>query len=89
MNARRPARACGLVLPLLLAGGWASGCGDSPAERPVRLEITAPIDAAVVRGGRVGGSFNRRARACSSSAGPPVLLGVSSARWSLSGWDRT
>lgn len=53
MNARRPARACGVVLPLLLAGGCASGCGDSPAERPVRLEITAPMDAAVVRDGSV------------------------------------
>ena len=53
MNARRPARACGLVLPLLLVGGWASGCGDSPAQRPVRLEITAPADAAVVHDGRV------------------------------------
>lgn len=51
-NARRPARACGLVL-LLLAGGCASGCGDSPAERPVRLQITAPADAAVVRDGSV------------------------------------
>lgn len=48
INARRAARACGLVLPLLFAGGWASGCGDSPAQRPVRLEITAPTDAAVV-----------------------------------------
>jgi hypothetical protein len=48
INARRAARACGLVLPLLLASGWISGCGDSPAERPVRLEITAPTDAAVV-----------------------------------------
>jgi hypothetical protein len=48
MNARRRGRACGLVLPLLLAGGCASGCGDSPAQRPVRLEITAPTDAAVV-----------------------------------------
>ncbi len=53
MNARRPARACGLVLPLLLAGGWASGCGDDPPERPVRLEITAPADAAVVQDGTV------------------------------------
>jgi hypothetical protein len=51
MNARRPARACGLVLPLLLAG--ASGCGDRPADRPVRLEITAPTDAAVVHDGSV------------------------------------
>jgi hypothetical protein len=48
-NARWPARACGSVLLLLLAGGCASGCGDSPAKRPVRLEITAPADAAVVR----------------------------------------
>lgn len=46
-------RARGLVLPLLLVGGWASGCGDSPAQRPVRLEITAPTDAAVVRDGSV------------------------------------
>jgi hypothetical protein len=53
MNARRRGRACGLVLPLLLAGGCASGCGDSPAQRPVRLEITAPTDAAVVRDGSV------------------------------------
>ncbi len=48
MNARRRAGALGLALPLLLVGGWASGCGDSEAERPVRLEITAPTDAAVV-----------------------------------------
>jgi Glucodextranase, domain B/PASTA domain len=48
MNARRRARACGLALPLLLACGCASGCGDSPDQRPVRLEITAPTDAAVV-----------------------------------------
>jgi hypothetical protein len=53
MNARRPARARGLVLPLLLAAGWASGCGDDPAQRPVRLEITAPADAAVVHDGTV------------------------------------
>jgi hypothetical protein len=53
MNARRRGRACGLVLPLLLAGGCASGCGDSPAQRPVRLEITAPTDAAVVEDGSV------------------------------------
>jgi hypothetical protein len=48
MNARRRSRARGLVLLLLVAGGYASGCGDGPAERPVRLEITAPTDAAVV-----------------------------------------
>jgi hypothetical protein len=48
MNTRRPARACGLVLSLALAGGYTAGCGDSPAERPVRLEITAPADTAVV-----------------------------------------
>jgi hypothetical protein len=53
MKARRPARAIGLVLPLLLAGGWASGCGDSPAQRPVRLDIIAPPDAAVVHDGSV------------------------------------
>ena len=53
MNVRRPGRACGLVLPLLLVGGWASGCGDDPAKRPVRLEITAPADAAVVHDGSV------------------------------------
>jgi PASTA domain/Glucodextranase, domain B len=47
MNARGPSRACGLVLLLLVAG--ASGCGDDPAERPVRLELTAPTDAAVVQ----------------------------------------
>jgi hypothetical protein len=41
-----------LVL-LLLACGWASGCGDDPAQRPVRLEITAPTDAAVVHDGSV------------------------------------
>src|SRR5215207_9284390 len=52
-NARPPARACCLVLALLLAGGCAAGGGDSPAERPVRLEITAPTDAAVVRDGSV------------------------------------
>ena len=65
VNARRPARACGLVLLVLLAGGWASGCGDSPAQRPVRLEITAPTDAAVVRDGSVevrGIVHPRRAR---------------------------
>jgi len=48
MIARGPSRACGLVLLLLVAGGCASGCGDDPADRPVRLEITAPTDAAVV-----------------------------------------
>ena len=48
MNARRRSRAGGLVLLLLVAGGYASGCGDGPAERPVRLEIIAPTDAAVV-----------------------------------------
>ena len=65
MNARRPARACGLVLPLLLAGGLASGCGERAAQRPVRLEITAPTDAAVVRDGSVevrGLVHPRRAR---------------------------
>ena len=53
MNLRRHRRARGLVLPLLLVGGWASGCGDSPAKGPVRLEITAPADAAVVHDGSV------------------------------------
>ena len=53
MKAIWPARACGLVLPLLLGGGWASGCGDDPAKRPVRLEITAPVDASVVHDGSV------------------------------------
>jgi hypothetical protein len=52
LKARRPARASGLVLLLLLAG-CASGCGDGEAQRPVRLEITAPTDAAVVRDGSV------------------------------------
>jgi hypothetical protein len=64
-NARGPARACGSVLLLLLAGGCASGCGDSPTERPVRLEITAPTDAAVVRDGSIevrGRVHARRAR---------------------------
>jgi len=42
-----------LVLLVLVAGGYASGCGDGPAERPVRLEITAPTDAAVVDDDRV------------------------------------
>jgi hypothetical protein len=42
-----------LVLLLLLACGCASGCGDDPVERPVRLEITAPTDAAVVHDGSV------------------------------------
>jgi PASTA domain/Glucodextranase, domain B len=53
VNARRPARACGLVVLLLLAGGCASGCGDDEDQRPVRLEITAPTDAAVVHDGSV------------------------------------
>ena len=53
INARRPARACGLVLPLLLAAGCAFGCGDDPAQKPVRLEITAPADAAVMHDGSV------------------------------------
>ena len=65
MNARRPARACGLPLLLLLVGGCAPGCGDDPTQRPVRLEITAPTDAAVVRDGSVevrGLVHPRRAR---------------------------
>jgi hypothetical protein len=53
MNARRPAHACGLLLLLLLTGVSASGCGDGPAETAVRLEITEPTDAAVVRDGSV------------------------------------
>src|SRR5215207_435273 len=53
MNARRRLRARRLVLLVLVAGGYASGCGDGPAERPVRLEITAPTDAAVVDDDRV------------------------------------
>jgi hypothetical protein len=64
-NARWPARACGSVLLLLVAGGCASGCGDDPAKRPVRLEITAPADAAVVRDASVevrGRVHARRAR---------------------------
>jgi Glucodextranase, domain B/PASTA domain len=48
MNATRRSRACGLVLSLVVAGGFASGCGDDSAEQPVRLEITAPTDTAVV-----------------------------------------
>jgi hypothetical protein len=58
-------RAGGLLLPLLLALGCASGCGDHPTERPVRLEITAPTDAAVVQDGSVevrGLVHPRRAR---------------------------
>jgi|SRR5215217_3401245 len=60
-NASRLARASGLIVLLL----FASGCGDAPAERPVRLEITAPTDAAVVRDGSVeirGHVHPRRAR---------------------------
>jgi hypothetical protein len=53
VNARRPARACGLVLVLLLAGVCASGCDDDPTQRPVRLDIVAPTDAAVVHDGSV------------------------------------
>jgi PASTA domain/Glucodextranase, domain B len=53
VNARRPARAWGLLLLFLLAGGCAAGCGEDPTQRPVRLEITAPTDAAVVRDGSV------------------------------------
>jgi hypothetical protein len=53
LNARRHARTGGLVLLLFLAGGCASGCGDDPAQKPVRLEITAPTDAAVVHDGSV------------------------------------
>jgi hypothetical protein len=49
VNARRPARACGLLLLLLLAGGCAPGCGDDTSQTPVRLEITAPTDSTVVR----------------------------------------
>jgi Glucodextranase, domain B/PASTA domain len=55
-NARRAGRGCRLVLLLLLLpvlGGYASGCGDDPAQRPVRLEITAPTDGAVVRDGSI------------------------------------
>jgi hypothetical protein len=47
-NPRRRSRACGFVLLLLVAAWYASGCGDDPAERPVRLEIIAPADATVV-----------------------------------------
>jgi hypothetical protein len=53
VNASWPARAGGLVLLLVLGGGWVSGCGDDPVQRPVRLEITSPVDAAVVRDGSV------------------------------------
>jgi glucodextranase-like protein/PASTA domain-containing protein len=53
LNARWPARACGLVLLLLLAGGCGSGSADSRTQRPVRLEITTPADAAVVHDGSV------------------------------------
>src|SRR6187551_1555355 len=65
MNAPWSARACGLVLLVLLAGGCAAGCGGDPVQRPVRLEITAPTDAAVVRDGSVevrGLVHPRRAR---------------------------
>ena len=65
MNARRRSRVCGLVLLLLVAAGYASGCGDDPAERPVRLAITAPTDAAVVNDDSVevrGRVHPRRAR---------------------------
>jgi hypothetical protein len=54
-----------VLLLLLLAGGCAVGCGDDPAQRPVRLEISAPTDAAVVRDGSVevrGLVYPRRAR---------------------------
>src|SRR5829696_7819437 len=73
MNARRPGRACGLVLPLLLAAGCASGCGDDPAQRPVRLEITAPADTAVVRDGSVEvRGLVRPQRACVLVLGRPA-----------------
>jgi hypothetical protein len=42
-----------LVLLVLLAGGCAAGCGGDTVQRPVRLEITAPTDAAVVHDGRI------------------------------------
>ena len=52
-NARRPACACGLALLLFVAGGCASDSEDRRTQRPVRLEITAPVDAAVVQDGSV------------------------------------
>jgi Glucodextranase, domain B/PASTA domain len=45
---RLAARTGGSLL-LLLAAGSIAGCGDRPERRQVRLDITAPADAAVVR----------------------------------------
>lgn len=42
------ARAAGLTL-LLTTGAALGACGEEAAERPVRLEVTAPADAVVVR----------------------------------------
>ncbi len=78
MNAPWSARACGLVLLVLLAGGCAAGCGDDPVHRPVRLEITAPTDAAVVRVGSVevrGLVHPRRARVLVLGRPTPVVRG--------------
>ena len=67
MNARLATRAGGLILALVVAGAIA-GCGDEPDPRPVRLEITAPADAAVVR----EDSFEVRGRV--KPAGARVLV---------------
>jgi hypothetical protein len=47
VNARLAARP-GVLIALLLAATWITGCGDDPA-KPVTLDVIAPADAAVVR----------------------------------------
>jgi hypothetical protein len=70
------------VLPLLAASCLAA-CGDEPERRPVRLEVTSPADATMVREDTVeisGRVWPRRARVLVAGRRAPVSAGRFQAR---------
>src|SRR5687767_5987084 len=81
--ARSVARSGSLVLPLLAAACLAA-CGEDEAERrPVRLEVTYPADATMVREDTVevsGRVWPRRARVLVAGRRAPVSAGRFQAR---------
>ena len=71
------------MLPLLAAAGLFAACGDEAERRPVRLEVTSPADATMVREDAVevsGRVWPRRARVLVAGRRAPVSAGRFRAR---------